>query len=98
MSVHVESYQNAAKVFSPVRFQGTNFLKKRHFQKVMENGRNIFKYSGRAAVVVGKSTPMLFEYNFKQEKLTVTFYVQRYNKDDFSLDLLLQALINESTD
>ncbi len=98
MSVRVESFQNASKVFSPVRFQGTNFLKKRHFEKVNENGRNILKYSGRAAVVVGKSTPMLFEYNFRQEKLTVTFYVQRYNKDDFSLDLRLQALINESSD
>jgi hypothetical protein len=69
-------------------------LKKRHFEKVKENGRNIFKYSRRAAVVVGKSTPLLFEYNIKQQKLT-TFYMQSYNKEDFLLDLHLQALINK---
>ena len=83
------------KCFSPARFSGTNFLKKRHFEKIKENGRSIFKYSGRAAVVVGKSTPLLFEYNMTQQRLTITFYIQRYNKEDFSLDLSLQALINK---
>ena len=95
MSVTIETFENASKVFAPVRFSGSNFLKKRHFEKVKENGRNIFKYSGRAAVVVSKSTPLLFEYNMKQQKLTTTFYIQRYNKEDFSLDLRLQALINK---
>ena len=98
MSVTIESFDNASKVFSPVRFFGSNFLKKRHFDKVKENGRNILKYSGRAAVVVGKSIPLLFEYNMKQQKLTTTFYVQRYDKEDFSLDLRLQALINQATE
>ena len=79
LSLTVDSYQTAAKVFSPVRFNGSNFLKKRHFDKVNENGRNMLKYSGRAAVVVGNSTPLMFDYNMKQEKLTLTFYVQRYN-------------------
>ena len=73
-------------------------MKKRHFDKVMENGRNVLKYSGRAAVVVGKSTPLMFEYNMKQQKLTTTFYVQRYDKENFSLDLCLQALINQATE
>ena len=94
MSVSIETFENASKVFAPVRFSGTNFLKKRHFEKVKENGRTIFKYSGRAAVVVGKSTPLLLEYNMKQQRLTTTFYIQRYSKENFSLDLHLQALIN----
>ena len=55
----------------------------------------MLKYAGRAAVVVSNSTPLIFDYNMKQEKLTLTFYVQRYNRDDFSLDLRLQALINQ---
>ena len=98
MSVAIETFENASKVFSPVRFFGTNYLKKRHFDKVKENGRNVLKYSGRAAVVVGKSTPLMFEYNMKQQKLTTTFYVQRYDKENFSLDLCLQALINQATE
>ena len=81
-------------MFSPVRFSGHIFLRKRHFNKIRQDGRTIFQYSGRAAVVVGKSTPLLLDYNLKQEKLTLTFYVQRYNKDEFSLDLRLEALIN----
>lgn len=60
-----------AKVFSPVRFGGNNYLKKRHFDKVRENSQNMLTYSGRAAVVVGKLTPLMFEYNIKQEKLTL---------------------------
>ena len=63
--ITVDSYQTAAKVFSPVRFNWSNFLKKRHFDKV--NGRNVLKYSGRAAVVVRNTTPLMFDYNMKQE-------------------------------
>ena len=96
LAIEVKSFENAEKVFSPVRFQGDNFLKKRHFQKIRENVRNIFKYSGRAAVVVSKTTPIIFDYSMKQEKLTILFYVQRYNKDDFSLDATLQALLNQN--
>lgn len=96
MTVTIEKYSNAAKVFSPVRFLGQNYLKKRKFFIVKENGRKIFKYSGRAAVVVVKQTPMLFEYNMKQGKLTITFFVQRYDREDFVMDSRLQALTNES--
>ena len=96
MSVTIETFENASKVLTPARLSGTNFLKKRHFEKIKENGRSIFKYLGRAAVVVGKCTPLLFEYNMKHQRLTTTFYIQiRYNKEDFSLDLRLQALINK---
>lgn len=95
MYVEMTTFNNVSKVFSPVRFKGNNYLKKRHFDKVKESGRKILKYSGRAAVVVSKSTPLIFDFNMKQEKLTVSFYVQRYDKDDFSLDLSLQALLNK---
>ncbi len=76
MSVTKETFENASNVFAPARFSGTNFLKKRHLEKMKENGRSIFKYSGRVAVVVGKSTSLLFEYNMKHQRLTTTFYIQ----------------------
>ncbi|CAB4030281.1 Hypothetical predicted protein, partial [Paramuricea clavata] len=94
MLVEITNSNNAGKVFSPVQCKGDNLLRKRHFDKVRENGRNIYKYSGRAAVVVTSTTPIIFYYNTKQEKLTILFYVQRYDKDDFSLDATLQALLN----
>ena len=71
MLVTVDRFEAASKMFSPVRFGGNNFLKKRHFIKVKENGRTLLRYSGRAAIVVGKSTPLIFDYNVKQEKLTL---------------------------
>ena len=95
LAVNIESFEAASKVFSPVRFGGQNYLKKRLFDKVRVNSRTILQYSGRASVVVGKSTPVIFDYNMKQEKLTLTFYVQRYDKADFCLDLQLQALMNK---
>ena len=95
ISVTIDSFETASKVFSQVRFGGQNYLKKRHFNKVRENNRPMLLYCGRASVVVGKSTPIIFDYNMKQERLTLTFYVQRYNKEDFCLDLRLQALINK---
>ena len=60
MLVEITNSDNAGKVFSPVRCKGDNLLRKRHFDKVRENGRNIYKYSGRAAVVVTSTTPIIF--------------------------------------
>jgi hypothetical protein len=71
--ITIEYSNTASKVFSPIRFNAHNFLRKRHFNKIRQDGRTIFQYSGRAAVVVGKSTPLLLDCNLKQEKLTLTF-------------------------
>ena len=92
--VKINSIATATKVFSPVRFGGDNFLRKRHYSKVRKAGRNILQYQGKAAVVVGEQTPILFEYSQKHEKATITFFVQRYDKDDFAMNLQLQALCN----
>lgn len=94
ISLKISSSDTASKVFSPVRFEGDNYLRKRQFAKVKENGRSVMKLEGRAAVVVGERTPILLEYSQKSEKVTVTFYVQRYDKDGFASNLQLQALCN----
>ncbi len=39
MSVTIETFENASKVLAPAKFSGTNFFKKRHFEKIRENGR-----------------------------------------------------------
>ena len=83
-------------MFSPVRFQGSNYLRKRHFNKIVKNGKKYSQYSERASVVVTETTPISFEYHLKQEKLTVLFYVQRYDENDFCLDATLQAVFNRN--
>ena len=94
MTLEITSLSSAYKIFSPARFGGENLLKRRHFQKVVLKGRCIFQFKGRAAVIVSKVTPIVMEYSFKKEKLTISFYIQRYDKDDFAIDLSLQTLVN----
>ncbi len=76
MSVTIETFENASKVLAPAKFSGTNFLKKRHFEKIRENGRSISSNHGGQQLLLANLP-------------TTTFYIQRYNKEDFSLDLCL---------
>ncbi len=69
MSVTIETFENASKVLAPAKFSGTNFLKKRHLEKIRENGRSIFKCSSRAVVVVGQSTNNNILHSKVQERI-----------------------------
>ena len=50
--------------------------------------------NGKAAVVVTGKSPILCSYNTKKECVVVSFYVQRYDINDFAIDLSLQKLIS----
>ena len=65
MKLEIKALECAEKVFPPARFQGVNFIKKRHFQKMRENGRTVFKYSGRAAVVIINRKRQQYYFMFK---------------------------------
>ena len=51
-------------------------------------------FDGRSVVVVTDKTPFIMHYSVKTERVTVTFYVQRYKKGDLPVDVSLQALMN----
>lgn len=87
--------QTAAKIWSPARFSGENFLAKRHFEKIPENGRVIQHYNGKSLVVVTQATPIKMDFSVKQQRVTTTFYVQRYDRNDFAKDANLQRVMNE---
>ena len=53
-------------------------------------------YSGCAEVVFSINTPLRIDYAYSTSKATITFYVQRYDKDDFCVDASLQKIINKS--
>lgn len=84
------------KLFSPSRFSGENFIAYRHFKEVpSKSGKKmVYVFDRRSVVVVTNKTPFIMNYSMKSEKVTVTFYVQRYTKDDFPVDISLQALMN----
>ena len=90
----LSSSNSAKKVFSPVRMKGTNCLKKRVYKSVMHKGKRVSLLNGRAAVVVTDKSPILCCYNTKKECVVVSFYVQRYDINDFAIDLSLQKLIS----
>ena len=84
------------KLFSPCRFSGETYFAQRHFKKVPSKagGKTESVYNGRSAIVVTESTPFCMNYAMKTQRVTVTFYIQRYTAEHFVLDSSLQALMN----
>ena len=84
------------KLFSPSRFSGENFIAYRHFKKVpSKSGKKMVSvFDGRSVVAVTDKTPFTMSYSMKTERVTVTFFVQRYTKGDLPVDVSLQALMN----
>lgn len=95
-SIVFEKKDALLKLFSPSRFSGENFISYRHFKEVpSKSGKKmVYVFDRRSVVVVTNKTPFIMNYSMKTEKVTVTFYVQRYTKDDFPVDISLQALMN----
>lgn len=92
-----EKHSTAEKVFSGSRFDGTNYLRKRFFANNVDadSGDRSKTYNGCAQVVFSTNTPLRLDYNYASKKVTISFYVQRYNKDDFAVDASLQRLMND---
>jgi len=82
VEIFLDQADGARKLFHPSRFDGSFFLFKRKFKKVL-NGvtkKTIARYDGCAKVVVSLYTPMKFDYNTKTQRLVVSFFIQRYDK------------------
>lgn len=84
------------KLFSASCFSGKTFFAQRHFKRVPSKacGKTESVYNGRSAIVVTESTPFCMNYAMKTQRVTVTFYIQRYTAEHFVLDSSLQALMN----
>ena len=88
--------ETAEKVFSPARFEGQDVLRKRHFSRQPDkNGEMRSVYKGRSAVAIFQTTPFCFDCNLKNQKVTVTFYIQRYTAQDFVIGSSLQSLMSQ---
>ena len=88
--------ETAEKIFSPARFEGQDVLRKRHFSRQPDkNAKMRSVYKGRSAVAISQTTPFCFDYNLKNRKVTVTFYIQRYTAQDFVIDSSLQSLMSQ---
>ena len=84
----------AEKIWSPAKFSGENFLTKRHYEKIPEKGRIIQTFSGKSIVVVTQATPIEIKFSMRHQRITTTFYVQRYDRYGFAKDSNLQKLMN----
>ena len=96
ITLTITKADKAEKIWSSGRFDGENFLKKRHFEKVSSEGRVLETYSGKS-IVVTQATPVQMVYSMKQQRVTTTFYVQRYDLSGFAKDSTLQKLMNSGT-
>ena len=93
VTLKISRPQTAAKIWCPARFSGENFLARRHFERIPENGRLIQHYNGKSLVVVTQATPIRMDFSVKHQVKT-TFYVQRYDRNDFAKDANLQKIMN----
>ena len=101
ITVTVSSEQCGQKLWHAMR-TGSNHLAKRKVAKVPvpeENGKKKKQktiYAGISKVVITKQTPTSIIHHSKTQKATTSFYIQRYDKDGFSLDATLNLLNVES--
>ena len=95
--IWIESDSSANKLFAPWRFDGTNYLAKRHFIKKLVPGTKKQKYEcdGYAKVAVCEETPIRLVYEYKTNILSVCFIIQRYTADGFAIDSSVQAQMNK---
>jgi len=94
--IFLENMSKVKQIFHPKRFDGTFFLSKRKFEKkINENQVQKMVYAGCAKVVVSEYTPIKIDYSQTSQKLTVSFFIQRYDSNDFAIDKSLQALMNQ---
>ena len=95
-TVTLSGSRSAQLIFHPVRFDGSNFMRKRFFRTSVDplTKKRKKAYNGSAEVVISERTPLTLEYEYRTSQLSVSFYVQRYNYNDFALDNQLQQLMN----
>ena len=86
------------KMFAPSRFSGECFIACRHFKKVPSKSTKklISIFNGKSVVVSTTNTPFTMDYSRKAERVTITFYVQRYTTDRLAIDISLQTLMNRA--
>lgn len=102
MTFVATQFRTIEKMFSPARFDGSSFLKKRHFNKTRfteesskgkpKNCRYVFV--GRSTVVVSEKTPFTMTYNIATGFIKVCFYRQNYTAEGMAEDTTLQGLLN----
>ena len=68
------------------------YMSKRFFLKGADDK---YFYNGCSNVVVSKNTPMMATYKTVTQKVTLSFYVQRYDLNDHAMDLPLQSRLNQ---
>ena len=68
-------------------------MSRRRYVKSAEDPMK-YIYNGCSKVVVTHNTPLVLSYETKSQKVVMTFYVQRYDKDNVATNAALQAKIN----
>ena len=90
----IVSMESLRSVFHFSRIR-KNCLAKEKFGRILQNGKQVSGRLGSARVVVTPATPVTIQYKKKTSKATITFFVQRYDSQDFALDAELQRKMNE---
>ena len=80
----------------PARFEGQDVLRKRHFSlQPKSKGKLSRLFTNACQPLLYLKILFVVEYNLKNQKAMVTFYIQRYTAEDFVFDKSLQSLMNK---
>ena len=98
IAIHVASESGARKLWHTLRCR-KYFLYHRKYTKVpavdeIGQPRQDILCAGVGRIVVAERTPIKLVYYTKTQKLTPSFYIQRYDANDFALDVPFQGLLN----
>ena len=95
--ITITQMKSLRKLFSPARFSGETVFATRHFKKVPSTagGKRKSEYNGKSLIVVSVNTPFTIEYTMKNQRACISFYIQRYNQDNYATDSSLQSLMNK---
>ena len=55
----------------------------------------VLVFNGIARVLVTEKTPIKLEYHYNTQRVSVTFYIQRYTDQNVAIDATLQYMLNK---
>ena len=81
---HNTTYSELCKKDLECKELWEKFLVKRKVFQIF--APNDYEYAGCSKVVVTSHTPLVLSYETKSQKVVITFYIQRYDKNDIAVD------------
>ena len=98
IDIVITKEETSRKLWHPRRLSGINHITKINFIRIPlenenQNGQRTV-YNGKANIVVTVKTTITIKCYIKDERCSLSFYIQRYDRFDNAVDAPLQNILN----